>query len=83
MNTTKLTDAQTRNLEIIRAAGGVIVSKMWDWTAPDSSAPIRGLNGKALAGLARAGRIRAYDLTGLVMSPNSVLRPARYEVVAP
>lgn len=77
--TNKLTASQTRNLEIIRAAGGVVLAKGWDWVAPGSVKAIRGLNGKTLRGLARAGLIRAFDSTG---APATFCRPARIEVAS-
>lgn len=54
----KLTAAQARNLEIIRSAGGTIVRKHFEWFAPGTTKPIRGLNGNALKRLKRADLIR-------------------------
>lgn len=76
----KLTASQVRNLEIIRKAGGTIVSRGFEYFSPDSSRPIRGLHSKTMDSLQRAGLLQAFDHEGRQQHAHNVV-PARIVLV--
>lgn len=75
----RITDAQARQLEIIRAAGGTIVRRHFEWFVPGSSKPIRGLNGNALDNLVKAGLLRSFHSDG---TPSSRYGSHRLEIAS-
>lgn len=79
MKTKTLTASQTRNLEIIRAAGGTIVSRSFSWFAPNSTTALRGLHHKTLNNLISAGLLRAYNTAGEQQKSSNII-PARIEI---